>query len=222
MSTLLLADKERNKRVNKVEKLHQKAIYLSKKIDKAQWKQVLFGNDSEKLREWQKEEASINTKIANVRADMLKKIQNPLELFPAVQVAWHAAKFGLLHLLQAHVRTPGALEYRELSSQTTVLHVAAYFGNLDCVQFLAQANADVNATNSHGSTPLHCAAEQHHAEVVAFLLSLPQVDPYLRNTAGLLPTHIVRKGASLLGDKYGRFAKCSRALDAVGFDSVPS
>ncbi|RHY00932.1 hypothetical protein DYB36_007243 [Aphanomyces astaci] len=209
-----LPEKARNKRTHKVEKLHLKALVLAKKRDKAQWRQVLSEHNDGKLRHWQAKEASINTKISNVRADMLKKIQNPLELFPADQVAWHAAKFGLLSLLQAHIHTPGALEYRDASSSGTALHVAAYFGHLDCVQFLTQSDADVNATNSFGFTPLLCAAEQQQADVVSFLTSLPRVDPYIRSTSGLLAIHVVRKGASLFGDKYGRYAKCSRALDA--------
>ncbi|KAF0774908.1 hypothetical protein AaE_001391 [Aphanomyces astaci] len=163
-----LPEKARNKRTHKVEKLHLKALVLAKKRDKAQWRQVLSEHNDGKLRHWQAKEASINTKISNVRADMLKKIQNPLELFPADQVAWHAAKF----------------------------------------------DADVNATNSFGFTPLLCAAEQQQADVVSFLTSLPRVDPYIRSTSGLLAIHVVRKGASLFGDKYGRYAKCSRALDA--------
>lgn len=40
----------------------------------------------------------------------------------------------------------------------TPLHLAAYFGHGDVVKFLLSRDADVNAINENGDTPLHKAA----------------------------------------------------------------
>lgn len=40
----------------------------------------------------------------------------------------------------------------------TPLHLATYFGHIDVVEHLLSRNADVNAINENGDTPLHKAA----------------------------------------------------------------
>lgn len=68
-------------------------------------------------------------------------------------------------LLQARVdpRTPQA-------DGATALHWAAHWSNLEAVDLLLRAGADVNAANDHGVTPLSLACENAHAAIAARLL----------------------------------------------------
>jgi len=50
------------------------------------------------------------------------------------------------------------------------LHSAASIGNLECVQALLSAGADVTKKNEGGRTPLHYAASKGHAHLIPVLL----------------------------------------------------
>ncbi|KAK3945918.1 hypothetical protein QBC46DRAFT_403003 [Diplogelasinospora grovesii] len=52
----------------------------------------------------------------------------------------------------------------------TVLHLAAYFGIYEAVDFPLQHGQDVDARNGHGRTPLMCAAHKGHLVIVQELL----------------------------------------------------
>ncbi|KAF0689463.1 Aste57867_19098 [Aphanomyces stellatus] len=210
---VLLPEKARAKRVAKVDKIHQKMLQQMEKRDKALWKQAALGYDPQNLQKWKIEEGAIAKKIESLKAEMVKKLDNPLELFPPNQVVWHAAKYGMLNILQGHLPAPGAVDFRDSSTQNTPLHVASFFGHLDCVQTLVHARTDVNATNAQGYSALLSACEQHRADVVQFLLSIPHLDPYIRTPTGLSAWQLIRKNA-VLGDKWSQYAKCVRALDA--------
>ena len=52
----------------------------------------------------------------------------------------------------------------------TPLHLAAVAGELEIVKLLIAHSARVNALDITQQTPLHCAAEYDHADVVEYLL----------------------------------------------------
>ncbi|CAK4084213.1 unnamed protein product [Aphanomyces euteiches] len=209
----MVDEKKRAKRVAKLDKIQEKIDKQMEKIAKAQWKQAALSYDKTKALGWRQEEMNINRKLAKLRSEMVKKFENPHEMFQRDHLVWYAAKYGVVGHIQAHVRTPGALEHREEPTLNTPLIVAAINGHLDCVQYLVQAQADVNAVNALGKSALHEACEKRHAEVVAYLMSLPQVDPFIRARNGLLPHQIIRAVALVYGDKWGRYAKCASAVE---------
>ena len=69
------------------------------------------------------------------------------------------------------------------------LHVAAYGGYLDIVNFLLKRGADVNALGAAGNTAVLYAAKQNHSRVVKYLLD-QQADPNCINEAGWAPLHL--------------------------------
>lgn len=52
----------------------------------------------------------------------------------------------------------------------TALHLAAEYGDRECMQVLIDAGADLNARDKWGWTPLHWAAHDENAASVRFLL----------------------------------------------------
>ncbi len=56
-------------------------------------------------------------------------------------------------------------------SGCTPLHIAAIYGNRDCVQALLAAGAHLEAEDDEGQTPLLSAASFGHVEVVKVLLA---------------------------------------------------
>ncbi|KAN0105781.1 Ankyrin repeat-containing domain protein [Russula decolorans] len=67
------------------------------------------------------------------------------------------------------------------SDRTTPLHSAAYFGHFRMVQVLLDYEADVNARNANGDTPLHYACQSAS--------SRPNLSQLLDNVARLLLEH---------------------------------
>ena len=80
-------------------------------------------------------------------------------------------QIGNLERVKALVAmSPGLVESKDWNEDTP-LHLAAYFGYKDIVEFLLGHKADANAVNSHGKTPLHRAAFNGHQDVANVLLS---------------------------------------------------
>lgn len=59
----------------------------------------------------------------------------------------------------------------EMDGSRTALATAAYNGHLDCVVFLVEHGAEVDAQNGAGYTALMCAATKNHSEIAEYLLS---------------------------------------------------
>ena len=52
---------------------------------------------------------------------------------------------------------------------TTMMHTAAYNGNLECVRELIRLGAPTTVENGYGELPLDCAEECGNAEIVELL-----------------------------------------------------
>ena len=66
----------------------------------------------------------------------------------------------------------------------TPLHHAAMHGKKQAVLYLLTVNADINAEDRKGDTPLLLAASRNHLEVVEALLSVGDCKPMTRNKSG--------------------------------------
>lgn len=52
------------------------------------------------------------------------------------------------------------------------LHIVANWGDIEAIEILVSAGADINAKGETGFTPLHCAAEQNRPAAILKLLQL--------------------------------------------------
>jgi ankyrin repeat protein len=77
----------------------------------------------------------------------------------------------------------------------TPLHVAAVWGDVDAIELLMGAGADVNARGEFGHTPLHEASAQNKLEAVRVLMAWG-ADLVIKNDWGQTP----REAAALAGN----------------------
>ncbi|WP_160153570.1 ankyrin repeat domain-containing protein [Microbulbifer sp. ALW1] len=54
----------------------------------------------------------------------------------------------------------------------TPLHIVSNWGDVEAIEILISAGADINAVGESGFTPLHCAAEQNRPKAIEVLLRL--------------------------------------------------
>ena len=59
--------------------------------------------------------------------------------------------------------------------------LAVSHGNLDMVEMMLAAGADINIQDEDGSTSLMCAAEHGRADIVKHLLSQPDCDSLIQD-----------------------------------------
>ena len=81
-----------------------------------------------------------------------------------------AAREGNLKNVKDLIANGAQLNQSNDDEKHTPIHDAAAFNHLDVVQYLVEAGADMEREDYYGSTPLLRAAQQGHANVVAFLL----------------------------------------------------
>ena len=109
-----------------------------------------------------------------------------------------AAKRGNLAKIQRLI-TPENINCRDTAGRnSTPLHLAAGYNNLEVVEFLLAADADVNAQDKGGLIPLHNASSYGHVDVAALLIrhgtSVNAVDKW-----GYTPLHeAAQKGRTQL------------------------
>jgi uncharacterized protein YbjQ (UPF0145 family) len=70
---------------------------------------------------------------------------------------WTAARKGDLTALQQHIDAGVDIDGRDEEHQSTPLHYAAYYGQVETVKWLVEKGADKNARNNDGNTPLDAA-----------------------------------------------------------------
>lgn len=58
----------------------------------------------------------------------------------------------------------------QIESQNTLLHIAAYNGNIHAVKILLNAGAKIDSRNRLGYTPLHVAAKNGFMQIIYTLL----------------------------------------------------
>lgn len=89
------------------------------------------------------------------------------------------------------------------AASTTLLHLAAPFGDSEVVRMLLDARADTRAADSDGATALHLAARYGHADVVRVLLGA-RADIKAADSDGATALH--------LAACYGPYADVTRVL----------
>jgi ankyrin repeat protein len=80
-----------------------------------------------------------------------------------------AARAGYADIIRKLVRAGANVNTaKDFGEQTgiTALHAACAKGNRDAVLALLEANCELNPRSSDGGTPLHCACEFAHEDVV--------------------------------------------------------
>ena len=70
---------------------------------------------------------------------------------------WTAARKGDLTALQQHIDAGVDIEDRDEEHESTPLHHAAYYGQVETVKWLVGKGAEKNARNNDGNTPLDAA-----------------------------------------------------------------
>ena len=118
-----------------------------------------------------------------------------------------ACKLGDLNSVKRLIQINGSKLNTTLEDDEyrgTALHVAARFGRLNVVSYLANySNCNVNATNSEGYTALHEASRSGYLTVVKFFVEEKNCDPMHKcGGLGLTPLHIVCAEAHINIAKY--------------------
>jgi len=72
---------------------------------------------------------------------------------------------------------------------STVLHWASWFGDMELVKECLQAGIDVNAKNNHGTTPLHYAVSWDNIEMAKLLID-SGADVGAKDRDGDTPLHL--------------------------------
>ena len=93
----------------------------------------------------------------------------------------------------AQMSTPGQYK-RESGKYADMLLATAKEGKEDVLQILIKDGADVHATNRHGETALHIAAEYGHKGCVELLLKAPGIDVNRLSEYNMTPADSAHKG----------------------------
>ena len=102
--------------------------------------------------------------------------------YPEATPLCMAAYFGLVTEAKYLLSTNSQLLEERCSQGRLPLHYAAGNGHLDMVEFLISNDADVNAGDAHGVTPLHLAADGYSPQVVAALIQAKaEINPRTRS-----------------------------------------
>ena len=98
--------------------------------------------------------------------------QDVLDLLRGDSALLDAAKKGNLSRVQK-LLTPENINCRDSQGRnSTPLHLAAGYNNLEVAEFLLENGADVNAQDKGGLIPLHNASSYGHLDIAALLIRL--------------------------------------------------
>ena len=111
----------------------------------------------------------LNEKLVDDALDRISSsASSPLQ-FPRANI-WSAAKLGDLDALKVHVSNKTDLDAQDPHAGFTALSWAVLAGEIEIVDQLIKAGADVNAKNGVGTRPLHEAGFMGQDEIAALLL----------------------------------------------------
>ena len=85
------------------------------------------------------------------------------------QILMYTCNLGYFPLAEDLVNVFGADVNYKAGSKRTPLHIAAYAGHLDIVDFLVSKGADITAVDQDNDTPLDDAIDKEHHDIVAYL-----------------------------------------------------
>jgi len=101
-----------------------------------------------------------------------------------------AADKGHFSVLKELLKKPD-VEIDPLSETgQTPLHLAAEKGNMEIAELLCGKGADPNAKDANSQTPLHLAAKKGSIDTIVYLMTLEEVDPFIKDKSGKLPGDI--------------------------------
>ncbi|XP_059468755.1 E3 ubiquitin-protein ligase MIB2-like [Neocloeon triangulifer] len=113
--------------------------------------------------------------------------------------ALHYAAFGQkAEMLKYLVSRGASVDFPSKKQQTTALHVSVIKNNIECVKILLSFNANVNAQDCFGDTPVHDAVGKGYDDILDLLLQSPNLDLMLRNKRGFNAL----QHAALKGNEY--------------------
>ncbi|CAB3361685.1 Hypothetical predicted protein [Cloeon dipterum] len=99
--------------------------------------------------------------------------------------ALHYAAFGQKAEMLKYLISRGAsVDFPSRKQQTTALHVSVIKNNIECVSVLLKCQANVNAQDCFGDTPVHDAVGKGYDAILNLLLKSPNPDLMLRNKRG--------------------------------------
>ncbi len=120
---------------------------------------------------------TIEVKEGLNKDNIIEEIQKELkEQDQGLYQEWEKGKFDVNHVFS-------------LYGKLTLLMIAAENGHASVVEVLLKAEANVNAVDSKGFTPLHVAAENGHASVVEVLLKA-KANVNAVGSEGWTPLHV--------------------------------
>jgi hypothetical protein len=147
------------------------------------------------LADLQQENASLRQQLAERDAERLpspnlqESPASPMNRAPdwqgnALYVAAHDGDLARLkEMLDAN---PVLINKPVGTARATLLHTAAHNERLLVVEELLRRNADVNATNAQGGTPLHDCIQRGNAQIASILVTRG-ADLTIKNQAGQTP-----------------------------------
>lgn len=83
--------------------------------------------------------------------------------------------------------TVTSVDYRNAYGDTP-LHIVCNWGDIEAIEVLISAGANVNAVGESGFTPLHCTAEQNHPAAIEKLLECGAIQ--IRSNDGQTPLEL--------------------------------
>jgi hypothetical protein len=113
---------------------------------------------------------------------------------------WTAARKGDLTALQQHIDAEVDIDDRDKKDESTPLHYAAYYGQVETVKWLVEKGADKNARNNDGITPLDAAYAG---------MEFDEFDSDARKAKGEVGEYLDRIGAEKKEVHWYDFQRCS-------------